>query len=323
MYLPIPNYNNPTTTNGNTNSSIYNGNGTNISDRSTLSGDLFTSMKSREYSNSQTSTSPAISPMPTISHNLHIPPIGLPAQALQPKPHNSHHFLPDHVHNIQQQSQFPPQPQQLVQHQIHHQSHRHQIQPYYGTEQPHHQQFFGHSNNQQIQVIHDSKKKRGRPKKLILDPITNQYIDSTHPNFKYLNKMAKSSSAPSKPRMSLVPVQSEIDGDITKLYDKPTYLRTLEDDAVQQLLQKKDKRGRPRKFPIEQTGLTIKGIRVNGTAKQRKKKNSELHSDSQRVAKRERGRPKKTTSTSSLEPHSTSSSLEASSIQDTSPQNLK
>ena len=63
---------------------------------------------------------------------------------------------------------------------------------------------------------------------------------------------------------------------------------------MQNLLQKKDRRGRPRKFPVEQTGVTIKGVRVNGTMKQRRKKDDDMyHSQLGRVVKRERGRPKK------------------------------
>lgn len=140
------------------------------------------------------------------------------------------------------------------------------------------------------------KRKRGRPKKLILDPTTNLYIDSQHPNFKQLNKLLREneSRAASPPNNTIQQHAPPNEEEMNKLFDKPTYLRTLGDGAVQDLLQKKDRRGRPRKFPVEQTGLTIKGIRVNGTMKQRRKKDEELfHSQLGRVAKRERGRPKK------------------------------
>lgn len=134
----------------------------------------------------------------------------------------------------------------------------------------------------------DAKKKRGRPKKLILDPSTNDYIDSSHPSFKQLNKALKESFSasnrfdeagnPLSPGAAAAAAASgksrinEQDVTINKLFDQPTYLRSFEDDAVQELLQKKDKRGRPRKFPIEQTGVTIKGIRVNGNSKHKVKK---------------------------------------------------
>lgn len=114
--------------------------------------------------------------------------------------------------------------------------------------------------------ITDDKKRRGRPKKLILDPSTNEYITSSHPNFKHLNKLLK--EAESNQNGS---TESNIlkDETISKLNDQPTYLRKLDDDAVKQLLTKKDRRGRPRKFPVEQTGLTIRGIRVNGVKKKK------------------------------------------------------
>ncbi|CCE73243.1 Piso0_000272 [Millerozyma farinosa CBS 7064] len=148
--------------------------------------------------------------------------------------------------------------------------------------------------SRQLQMLQEIKKKRGRPKKLILDPISNQYIDSSHPNFKQLNKLLKSSSPPvtSQSHSSQAHIGSE--NGLSKLYDQPTYLRALDDDSVQELLRKKDKRGRPRKFPMEQTGLTIKGIRVNGTIKQKKRKDSiVIDANGQRIAKKERGRPRK------------------------------
>lgn len=121
------------------------------------------------------------------------------------------------------------------------------------------------------------KKKRGRPKKLILDPSTNQYIDSSHENFKKLNKILK---------QAMESADAKDSG-----YAKSTKLDIMNDQALKQLLELKDRRGRPRKFPIEQTGLTIKGIRVNGTMKGRKKVTLVL--DPNNVHKKKRGRPKR------------------------------
>lgn len=103
------------------------------------------------------------------------------------------------------------------------------------------------------------KRKRGRPKKIILDPSTNTYIDSSHPNFKQLNKQLKPMAH-----------QYRLDDGTTQLASAPSaVLRSYDQNEVRLLLQKKDKRGRPRKFPVEETGLTIKGVRING-AKRRK-----------------------------------------------------
>ena len=147
----------------------------------------------------------------------------------------------------------------------------------------------------QLQVYQESKKKRGRPKKLILDPVSNQYIDSSHPNFKQLNKLIKESMPEEAQLQTTTPPSWPNEGGegMSKLYDQPAHMRTLNDQAVRQLMQKKDNRGRPRKFPVEHTGLTIKGVRVNGTVKPPKKKKS-VDMDGQKVAKRERGRPRKT-----------------------------
>lgn len=114
--------------------------------------------------------------------------------------------------------------------------------------------------------VSSEKKRRGRPKKLILDPSTNEYINSLHPNFKQLNKELKESELQ---QSGMAEHSIFKDEQISKLNDQPTYLRNLDDDAVKQLLQKKDRRGRPRKFPVEQTGITIKGIRVNGNKKKK------------------------------------------------------
>lgn len=105
----------------------------------------------------------------------------------------------------------------------------------------------------------DVKRKRGRPKKIILDPSTNTYIDLSHPNFKQLNKQLKPMAH-----------QYRLDDGTTQLTSATNaVLRSYDQNEVQLLLQKKDRRGRPRKFPIEETGLTIKGVRING-AKKRK-----------------------------------------------------
>lgn len=115
------------------------------------------------------------------------------------------------------------------------------------------------------------KKKRGRPKKLILDPSTKQYIDSSHPRFKQLNKLLKESSSPSTPNS---------DGhESGKTVTHVTHLSEMDEEEVKELLKRKDRRGRPRKFPIEETGLTIKGIRVNGATKNRRVK-TDLYVDS-------------------------------------------
>ncbi|KAM9918911.1 hypothetical protein OXX59_008320 [Metschnikowia pulcherrima] len=123
------------------------------------------------------------------------------------------------------------------------------------------------------------KKKRGRPKKLILDPATNQFIDSSHENFKKLNKLLKQNS----------------DG-IVKSGHSPMEnglrLDSLNDEEMRQLLSSKDRRGRPRKFPVEQTGITIKGVRVAGSLKGRKKESPVLFDAVNQVQKKKRGRPK-------------------------------
>lgn len=129
----------------------------------------------------------------------------------------------------------------------------------------------------------EGKKKRGRPKKLILDPETNQYIDSSHEHFKKLNRLLKESSNP--PRAIVL---SELVG---KLVTTGSNFNSLNDQTVKQLLEQKDRRGRPRKFPIEQTGVTIRGIRVNGTVKSRKRSsNSESLEEG---TKKKRGRPRR------------------------------
>lgn len=183
----------------------------------------------------------------------------------------------------------------------------------------------------------NGKRRRGRPKKLILDPATNTMIDSTHPNFKQLNKILRESEgkavaaspavakngAPQEPQheymphynenMTIHPLQQHLHHQQQqhlqhqqqqqqlqqqqqqqfqqqqkqqkkqrklklkqKRQQQPQQeqrqeqnvpsangLAGLGDLDFQQLLKKKDKRGRPRKFPVEQTGITIKGVKIN------------------------------------------------------------
>lgn len=135
-----------------------------------------------------------------------------------------------------------------------------------------------------------SKKKRGRPKKYILDPATNDFIDSSHENFKRLNKLLKSTT---KTKLKKLGDAEQHIGIV-----KGTSLKSLNDVAVQQLLEKKDKRGRPRKFPIEKTGLTIRGVRVSGTGRGPSEKRlpvatTVLTAEMDKVTKRKRGRPKR------------------------------
>lgn len=135
-----------------------------------------------------------------------------------------------------------------------------------------------------------SKKKRGRPKKYILDPVTNVFIDSSHENFKRLNKLLKSTT---KTKLKTLGDAEQHIGIV-----KGTSLKSLNDVAVQQLLEKKDKRGRPRKFPIEKTGLTIRGVRVSGSGRGPSEKcqpvtATVLTADIEKVTKRKRGRPKR------------------------------
>lgn len=120
------------------------------------------------------------------------------------------------------------------------------------------------------------KKGRGRPKKLIFDPSTQQYVDSAHPNYKDLNKLLKQSM------LSLKALNSGAyngnDGEVTsselhapippdivrRIISQPLYSRRIDDEAVRQLIRRRDRRGRPRKYTEEETGVTIRGIRVNG-----------------------------------------------------------
>lgn len=126
------------------------------------------------------------------------------------------------------------------------------------------------------------RKKRGRPKKLILDPETNEFIDSSHEHYKRLNKLLMETAT-----------DKANTNDMGKLIQKGSNFDSLNDQTVKQLLEQKDRRGRPRKFPIEQTGVTIKGIRVNGTLKARKKPVLAAYAVPDQVVKKKRGRPRR------------------------------
>lgn len=122
------------------------------------------------------------------------------------------------------------------------------------------------------------KKKRGRPKKMILDPSTNLYIDSLHANFKKLNKILKRNmEATAKTDHGFLEHGGRLD--------------TMNDQALQRLIDSKDRRGRPRKFPIEETGITVRGVRVSGTMKRRTA--TPLPAGEEAKVKRKRGRPKR------------------------------
>lgn len=129
-----------------------------------------------------------------------------------------------------------------------------------------------------------SKKKRGRPKKLILDPSSNQYIDSSHENFKKLNRLLKQNAD-----VTVKQAHSAMENNLK--FD------SLNDQEMKQLLELKDRRGRPRKFPVEQTGITIKGVRVNGTIKGKRKESPVPLDSEDKVQKKRRGRPKRETGT--------------------------
>lgn len=126
------------------------------------------------------------------------------------------------------------------------------------------------------------RKKRGRPKKLILDPETNEFIDSSHEHYKRLNKLLMQTTA-----------DKTSTTDMGKLIQKGSNFDNLNDQTVKQLLEQKDRRGRPRKFPIEQTGVTIRGIRVNGTLKARKKPSLTAYALPDQAVKKKRGRPRR------------------------------
>lgn len=136
------------------------------------------------------------------------------------------------------------------------------------------------------------KRKRGRPKTLLFDPSINQYIDSSHANYKSLKKQLKDSGAGSplsenyleRSLNSNNPPSGDSNGSHSS-YLTPHEFNELE---IQNLLQKKDRRGRPRKFGFEETGITVKGVKVGGI---KKKKLPKVSDDS--VVKKARGRPRK------------------------------
>lgn len=120
------------------------------------------------------------------------------------------------------------------------------------------------------------KKKRGRPKKFILDPSTNTMIDSTHPNFKMLNKAMREGNNFEESTNGHVNStntnvntntnsSSNTNADLSGLFNASNTIGNFNDVELKELLKKKDRRGRPRKFAIEETGVTIKGVRINGS----------------------------------------------------------
>lgn len=121
------------------------------------------------------------------------------------------------------------------------------------------------------------KKKRGRPRLLILDPTLNQYIDSNHPNYKAL-------------KLQLKRGENGVISTYLERNESSYKLKEYDVDEADKLLQKKDKRGRPRKFAIEETGITVKGVRIGGLKHKRKKI---VDNSDPSVIKRPRGRPKK------------------------------
>ncbi|EGV61933.1 hypothetical protein PSN45_000629 [Yamadazyma tenuis] len=121
------------------------------------------------------------------------------------------------------------------------------------------------------------KRKRGRPKLLILDPTLNSYIDSSHPNYKALRTQMKREDGPV--------LSSYVDKS-----QSAYLLREYDASEASKLLQKKDKRGRPRKFAVEETGITVKGVRIGGMKHKRKKS---VTNPVPNQMKRPRGRPRK------------------------------
>ncbi|CAX45638.1 conserved hypothetical protein [Candida dubliniensis CD36] len=129
-----------------------------------------------------------------------------------------------------------------------------------------------HKNTHKSQVVpkivdqtdpSTGKKKRGRPKKFILDPSTNTMIDSTHPNFKQLNKALKDGNIDQDVRSN---GSSTTISDMSVLLNSSGTVDGFNDLELKELLKKKDRRGRPRKFTVEETGVTIKGVRINGSS---------------------------------------------------------
>lgn len=309
MYLPFANYNNNPNQNGNNKqpatgapSSMYN------QPPSVRPG------SGQGFVNHLSSPAPAAPPalssriMGNGSMNLSTP--------LAFSHANSGHLMqqqqqpqPQHIYENQPQPQRyqTQQPQLISLQQLHHQPHPLQQQHHHQQQhqQPHQNIMIQQHQKDSSESIQDgqasdTKKRRGRPKKFILDPSTNEYIDSTHPNFKALNRVFKKSTKrknrTSNPQVSvpnsLPNAQPDYESEeaqharkMARLQDKPPYLRSLEDETVKNLIKKKDRRGRPRKFPVEQTGITIKGIRVNGTPGAVAVKSSEDLDDPTRLVK--------------------------------------
>lgn len=125
----------------------------------------------------------------------------------------------------------------------------------------------------------EPRRKRGRPRLLLYDSNTNEYMDSTHPNYKQLKKELESSGKLTDEFLSTYLIKKASAGSATS--------REYNEADIRDLMRKKDKRGRPRKFPIEETGMTVKGVRVDGIKKQKGKPRATGNS------KRPRGRPRK------------------------------
>lgn len=171
---------------------------------------------------------------------------------------------------------------------------------------------FGHSSNPTadrsnhhqaaaiIQVDHETdgnsspieKRKRGRPKTLLFDASINQYIDSSHPNYKSVKQQLKNNSNGNELDGSYLgkSITTSNNPGNSHATHHSTYLipHEFNELEVQNLLRKKDRRGRPRKFGFEETGITVKGVKVGGIKKKRQPKTSD-----ESVVKKARGRPRK------------------------------
>ena len=92
-------------------------------------------------------------------------------------------------------------------------------------------------------------------------------IDSTHPNFKLLNKAIRDGNNYDDSRNGQSPSSSTSNAtntntDISGLFSSSNTIGNFNDTELKELLKKKDRRGRPRKFAIEETGVTIKGLEL-------------------------------------------------------------
>ena len=83
-------------------------------------------------------------------------------------------------------------------------------------------------------------------------------IDSTHPNFKQLNKALKDGNIDQDVRSN----GNNVTNDMSVLLNSSGTVDGFNDSELKELLKKKDRRGRPRKFPVEETGVTIKGLEL-------------------------------------------------------------